>query len=330
MATELRRELRQADLERYRCRVASALPERREAPRRTRLTSVIAAGLAAGLALIASGEIMHRRSATRDSIVTSSAPITAPPAVSSRRPDQSTPATQLTEDTRRGGGVPGGSPDASVAPHRAAQTSSYSGGHTSTSLQADVVSPQDHRNVPAHSNGTMAAVDRRRPPTLPAVFESNRAPMLVPSGPTAQRSVLLSPGSDEELQVMMIADDGAKNFHVQPSPDGQRVAFDSDRDGERGIFVANRDGSDVHRVSGPGYAVMPSWSPDSKQLADVRPEADNRNVWNLWLLKADSGDLRRLTQYRSGRGLERIVVRRRPPRRVRIRRRAGHSGSADR
>jgi hypothetical protein len=38
----------------------------------------------------------------------------------------------------------------------------------------------------------------------------------------------------EQLQVMTITDDGPENLHAQASPDG-RVAFDSERDGERGI-----------------------------------------------------------------------------------------------
>jgi Tol biopolymer transport system component len=117
----------------------------------------------------------------------------------------------------------------------------------------------------------------------------------------ARRSALLSPDGGHELQVMTIADDGARNFHVQPSPDGRHVAFDSDRDGERGIYLADRDGSHVQRVSGPGYAAMPAWSPDSRQLAYIRGEPHQRGAWNLWLLSLDSGAERRLTRHRTGR-----------------------------
>src|SRR5262249_10183541 len=31
---------------------------------------------------------------------------------------------------------------------------------------------------------------------------------------------------------------GGSNFHVRPSPDGSRIAFDSDRDGQRAVYVA--------------------------------------------------------------------------------------------
>src|SRR4029079_19118353 len=60
--------------------------------------------------------------------------------------------------------------------------------------------------------------------------------------------------------VMTVVDDGAHNYHAQPSPDGRFVAFDSDRDGKRGVYVANRDGSQIRRISGAGYAAVPTWS----------------------------------------------------------------------
>jgi Tol biopolymer transport system component len=106
--------------------------------------------------------------------------------------------------------------------------------------------------------------------------------------------------TDGELGIMTIVDDGSHNYHAQPSPDGRFVAFDSDRDGERGVYVANRDGSQVRRVSGAGYAALPRWSRNGEWLAYVRPEADKPAVWNLWVQPATGGDARRLTNYRYG------------------------------
>ena len=101
-------------------------------------------------------------------------------------------------------------------------------------------------------------------------------------------------------EVTPIVSDGARNYHPQLSPDGTRVAFDSDRDGERGVYVANADGTDIRRVSGPGHAAVPSWSPDGGRLAYVRADTRNPRVWNLWLLSLDSGVERRLTAFRYG------------------------------
>ena len=99
---------------------------------------------------------------------------------------------------------------------------------------------------------------------------------------------------------MTIVDDGSHNYHAQPSPDGRFVAFDSDRDGERGIYVANRDGSQVRRVSGAGYAAVPTWSRNNEWLAYIRAEADKPSVWNLWVQPAAGGSARRVTNYRYG------------------------------
>jgi hypothetical protein len=102
------------------------------------------------------------------------------------------------------------------------------------------------------------------------------------------------------LRVTSVVDDHARNFHARPSPDGERIAFDSDREGERAVYVADADGQNVRRISGPGFAAIPSWSPDGGTLAYVRAEADRPRVWNLWMTDLDSGEERRLTSFKVG------------------------------
>ena len=92
----------------------------------------------------------------------------------------------------------------------------------------------------------------------------------------------------------------ARNYHPRVSPDGRWIAFDSDRDGARGVYVASRDGEQLQRVSGPGYAAVPSWSPDMKWLAFIRGEPTRPRVWNLWLRDLSTGALQRHTAFRSG------------------------------
>ena len=107
-------------------------------------------------------------------------------------------------------------------------------------------------------------------------------------------------GLGDLTTVSSIVDDRALNFHPRPSPDGSRIAFDSDRDGTRGVFVAASDGTGVRRISGPGYAAVPSWSPDGRRVAFVRAENNAPKVWNLWTAAPDGSGLRRLTNHRVG------------------------------
>jgi hypothetical protein len=106
--------------------------------------------------------------------------------------------------------------------------------------------------------------------------------------------------SGDVREVATIVDDGAQNFHVRLSPDGSRVAFDSDRDGVRGVYVAGRDGTGVRRVTGPGYAAVPVWSPDGRELLYVRAEPRAPRTWNLWRLSLESGRQQQLTTHRYG------------------------------
>lgn len=145
--------------------------------------------------------------------------------------------------------------------------------------------------------------DQDRPVFSPAFASSGTAMFVQPGDAGALRSALAvasSPHEGGDLGVMTIVDDGARNYHVQPSPDGRLIAFDSDRDGERGVYVARRDGTDVRRISGAGYAAVPAWAPDGRRIAYGRAEAGNPKVWNLWLQGIDEGQARRLTSYRDG------------------------------
>jgi hypothetical protein len=116
-------------------------------------------------------------------------------------------------------------------------------------------------------------------------------------------SALMRADTDGEgaiLRITRVVDDKAQNYHARPSPDGTRIAFDSDRDGQRGVYIADSDGSNVRRVSGDGYAAVPSWSPDGRTLAIIRAEPDRPKVWNLWTVDLETGDTNRLTSHRYG------------------------------
>ena len=83
------------------------------------------------------------------------------------------------------------------------------------------------------------------------------------------------PDDHGELRVATIVDDGVRNYHVRLSPDGKEVAFDSDRDGERGVYVADASGRGVRKVSGDGYAAVP---PGRRMASGWRSCAPSRSA----------------------------------------------------
>ncbi|MDQ6892582.1 MAG: protein kinase [Acidobacteriota bacterium] len=64
--------------------------------------------------------------------------------------------------------------------------------------------------------------------------------------------------------VALTPDSASENWQPAFSPDGERIAFRSERDGG-GIFVMGSTGESVKRVTDSGY--NPSWSPDGREIA---------------------------------------------------------------
>jgi Tol biopolymer transport system component len=104
----------------------------------------------------------------------------------------------------------------------------------------------------------------------------------------------------EVQQVEKLVDDGAANYHVVMSPDGELIAYDSDREGVRGVYVANSDGTNPRRISGTGHSLVPSWCPDGTRVAFVRAEPHRPRVWNIWIADLESGELERITDHDLG------------------------------
>jgi Tol biopolymer transport system component len=97
---------------------------------------------------------------------------------------------------------------------------------------------------------------------------------------TGQRQALVSSNWLQELP--------------QYSPDGRKIAFQSDRSGEMAIWACDADGSNcVQLISfGDAGAGCPRWSPDSRWIAfDGRVEGQSE----IYVIQADGGAPRRMT-----------------------------------
>ena len=144
------------------------------------------------------------------------------------------------------------------------------------------------------------STDLDNEPAFSPSFDATESAMFFHAGRDGALLKASMDGEGSVLEVTTIVDDGASNYHVRASPDGSRIAFDSDRDGERAVYVATRDGRNLRRVSGPGYAAVPTWSPDSTRLAFIRAEPARPRVWNVWTAEIATNALRRLTSHSVG------------------------------
>ena len=144
------------------------------------------------------------------------------------------------------------------------------------------------------------STDLDNEPAFSPSFDATESAMFFHAGRDGALLKASMDGEGSVLEVTTIVDDGARNYHVRASPDGSRIAFDSDRDGERAVYVATRDGRNLRRVSGPGYAAVPTWSPDSTRLAFIRAEPARPRVWNVWTAEIATNELRRLTSHAVG------------------------------
>jgi Tol biopolymer transport system component len=81
-------------------------------------------------------------------------------------------------------------------------------------------------------------------------------------------------GSPSRLIASTRSDAGA-----QYSPDGKRIAFESNRSGVQGIWVSDADGSNVEELfsSGAGCGT-PHWSPDGQRIAFDSIAEGNTNI----------------------------------------------------
>jgi len=77
-----------------------------------------------------------------------------------------------------------------------------------------------------------------------------------------------------------LTDHPAKDSHGVPSPDGQRIVFNSERVGWWKIWIMHADGTSIEQLTNPkgGADYYPTWSPDGKQIVYVTGAEGNGDI----------------------------------------------------
>jgi len=78
------------------------------------------------------------------------------------------------------------------------------------------------------------------------------------------------------------------------SPDGQKIAFSSERDGNWEIYVMDSDGNNQRNLTNnPAQDSFPSWSPDNQKI--VFSASQNESAPDIYVMDFNGNNLRRLT-----------------------------------
>ena len=111
---------------------------------------------------------------------------------------------------------------------------------------------------------------------------------------------LASGSPKEEKAARRLTNHYALDYNAAFSPDGKRIAFVSERDGNLELYVMNRDGSGLVRLT-KEFALddHPTWSPDGKRIAFCsarEPSTTAGQAWNaIYLMNADGSAVRRIS-----------------------------------
>lgn len=109
---------------------------------------------------------------------------------------------------------------------------------------------------------------------------------------TGFQDILVSYIYEGRLSTPAAGTSDKQNYLPVWAPDGSKLAFTSNRDGNPEIYVVNRDGSGMRRLTNhPSIDVTPTWSPTGNQVAFT---SDRSGTPQIYIMNADGSGVRRI------------------------------------
>jgi Tol biopolymer transport system component len=115
---------------------------------------------------------------------------------------------------------------------------------------------------------------------------------LTGAGNSGGINVVNEDGSDDEA--VLAGEQGSGVYYGEPawSPDGERLALTSNRDGNWEIYIREADGALTRLTDNPAKEGHPSWSADGNWIAFASDRGGNLDVY---IMRTDGSDVRQLT-----------------------------------